>query len=324
MAGMTTLNVAVLDDYQGVALQLADWGPVQARARVDVFTDPLADEAAVVERLSSYDVLCVMRERTPLRAATLARLPRLKAIVSTGARNASIDTEAAKQRGIEIFNTGYFSTPTAELTWALILASARHIPQENAALRGGGWQQTLGEDLDGKTLGIIGLGRVGSLVAKVGLAFGMKVLAWSQNLTAEKAAEAGATRVEKADLLRHSDVISVHLILSERTRGIIGAAEFALMKPTACLVNTSRGPLVVEQALLDALRTRRIARAAIDVYDTEPLPAEHPLRRADNLLATPHVGYVSRGLYEIFYRDTVAHLLRWLDARGAAAPPSPR
>jgi len=256
-----------------------------------------------------------MRERTPLRRELIEQLPNLKLIASTGPRNASIDMKAAAERGIQVAHTAYFPTPTVELTWGLILASARHVTEESATLRAGGWQHTLGEDLANKTLGIIGLGAIGSLVAKVALAFGMKVIAWSQNLTTEKAAAAGATLVTKEQLLQRADFVSIHLVLSVRTTGLIGAAELALMKPTARLVNTSRGPIVVEAALIDALAAGRIAGAAIDVYDIEPLPPDHPYRSIDKLLATPHIGYVSRGLYEVFYRDTVASIAAWLDAR---------
>lgn len=307
------IKVAVLDDYQGVALSIVDWSSVSERANVTVFRDHLSDPDAVAERLAPFDVVCIMRERTPMPATLLERLPKLKLIASTGPRNASIDLAAAAQRGISIAHTGYTSAPTIELTWALILASARHISSEAASVRSGGWQQTLGDDLAGKTLGIVGLGHVGSGVAKVGLAFGMNVIAWSQNLTSEAAKAVGAHRVSKEELLRAADVISIHMVLSRRTVGLIGAAEFALMKPSARLVNTSRGPVVVEQALLNALAERRIAGAAIDVYDVEPLPKEHPYRSADNLLATPHIGYVTRGLYERFYRDSVRNIAAWLD-----------
>jgi phosphoglycerate dehydrogenase-like enzyme len=248
-------------------------------------------------------------------ASLLKRLPRLKLIASTGSRNASIDLAAAAERGITVAHTGYTSAPTIELTWALILASARHISSEAISVRGGGWQRSLGDDMAEKTLGIIGLGNVGSGVAKVGLAFGMKVIAWSQNLTSSAAAAAGARLVSKEDLLRTADVVSIHMVLSSRTVALIGAAELALMKPSARLVNTSRGPLVVEAALLDALADHRIAGAAIDVYDVEPLPEDHPYRRAENLVATPHIGYVSRGLYERFYRDIVSNISTWLDQR---------
>lgn len=311
----SSVRIAVLDDYQGVALQVADWSRVAKRARVEVFTDHIADPDAVVERLLPYDVVCVMRERTPLRKNIIERLPKLKLICSTGKRNASIDTTAAAERGVKVVHTSYTSTPTIEHTWALILASARHLTAESASLRAGGWQTTLGDDLADKTLGVIGLGSVGSQVARVGLAFGMNVIAWSQNLTASAAAAAGARWVSKEVLLRESDIVSIHLVLSRRTMGLMGAAEFALMKPSARLVNTSRGPIVVEAALINALASRQIAGAAVDVYDTEPLPQNHPYRTIDNLLATPHIGYVSRGLYQRFYGDTVAHIVEWLDAR---------
>lgn len=311
-----SINVAVLDDYQGVALSVADWSRIRERASITVFQDHLTDEDAVAKRLAPFDVICVMRERTPLTASLLKRLPKLKLIASTGPGNASIDLATTAERGIAVKHTGYTSAPTIELTWALILASARHIPAEAASVRSGGWQLSLGDDMAGKTLGILGLGHVGSGVAKVGLAFGMKVIAWSQNLTSSAAEAAGARLVSKEDLLRMADVVSIHLVLSSRTVGLIGAAELALMKPSARLINTSRGPLVVEAALLDALANHRIAGAAIDVYDAEPLPDGHPYRRAENLLATPHIGYVSRGLYERFYRDSVTNISTWLDERG--------
>ena len=307
------VKIAVLDDYQGAALKLADWTAVARRAHIDVFNDHLADADAVVKRLLPYDIVCVMRERTPLRREIIERLPNLKMIASTAPRNASIDMQAAADHNVTVLHTGYFSSPTVELTWALILAGARHITSEAAAVRGGGWQQRLGDDMAHKTLGIVGLGGIGSKVAKVGMAFGMNLIAWSQNLTAEKAAAAGATLVSKDELLRQADVVSIHLVLSERTKGLIGASELALMKPTARLVNTSRGPIVQEAALIQALASHRIAGAAIDVYDTEPLPLEHPYRNMPNLLATPHIGYVSRGLYERFYRDTVSNIIAWLD-----------
>jgi phosphoglycerate dehydrogenase-like enzyme len=310
-----SVNIAVLDDYQGVALTLADWSAVAARASVVVFNDHLADADAVVERLLPFDAVCVMRERTPLRRNVIERLPKLKLIASTAKRNASIDTEAAAERGITVVHTSYSSTPTVELTWALILAGARHIVAENASLRDGGWQRSVGDDMADKTLGIIGLGSIGSQVAKVGIAFGMNVIAWSQNLTSQAAAAAGARLVSKEELLREADVVSIHLVLSRRTMGLIGAPELSLMKPSARLINTSRGPIVVEAALVSALGNRQIAGAAVDVFDSEPLPLEHPYRRIDHLLATPHIGYVSRDLYGLFYRDTVANIVAWLDAR---------
>lgn len=309
------INIAVLDDYQGVALSLADWSKVSDRAKITVFQDHVEDEDAVIERLAPFDVVCIMRERTLMSGSLLKRLPKLKLIASTAPRNAAIDLAAAAERGIAVAHTGYFSEPTIELTWALILASARRLVSEVAWVRAGGWQHTIGDDLAGKTLGVLGLGRVGSGVAKVGLAFGMDVIAWSQNLTADAAAAVGVRLVSKQDLLSTADVISIHLVLSRRTVGLIGAAEFALMKPSARLINTSRGPLVVEAALLEALNNNRIAGAAIDVFDVEPLPEDHPYRRAGNLIATPHIGYVTRGLYERFYQDTVANIATWLDER---------
>jgi len=299
-----------------VALKLADWSQLEKRARIDVFHDHLADPAAVVMRLLPYDVVCVMRERTPLRREILERLPNLKLIASTAPRNASIDLAAAAARGIKVVHTGYFSSPTVELTWGLILAGARHLVAEAGALRVGEWQRTVGEDLAGKTLGILGLGSIGAKIATIALAFGMKTIAWSQNLTAEKAQALGAKWVSKEELLSQSDVITIHLVLSDRTRGLIGASEFALMKKSARLINTSRGPIIEEAALIQALEQGRIAGAAIDVYDIEPLPADHPFRKIPTLLATPHIGYVTRGLYERFYRDTVSNISAWLDAGG--------
>ncbi len=310
-------RIAILDDYQDVALSLADWSVLDARATVTVFNDHLADSDAVVARLQPFDIVCVMRERTPMTRATIERLPKLRMIASTGPRNASIDLKAAEERGVQVVHTGYTSAPTIELTWALVLGGARNLVAENTSLRGGGWQQSIGDDLAGRTLGLLGLGNVGGAVAQIGNAFGMTVIAWSQNLTAERAAEVGATLVSKDDLFRDADVVSIHLVLSRRTRGLVGAAELALMKPTARLVNTSRGPIVVEADLIAALKARKIAGAAIDVFDQEPLPLDHPFRTLPNLLATPHIGYVSRGLYARFYQDTVANICRWLDGQAA-------
>jgi phosphoglycerate dehydrogenase-like enzyme len=306
-------KIAVLDDYQHVALSLADWSALAARATVTAFDDHLADPDAIVERLQPFDIVCVMRERTPMTRSIIERLPKLRLIASTAIRNASIDLKAAEERGVQVVHTGYTSAPTIELTWALILGSARNLVAENKSLRGGGWQQSVGDDMAGRTLGVLGLGNIGGAVAHIGNAFGMKVIAWSHNLTAERAAEVGATRVSKEDLFREADIVSVHLVLSGRTRGLVGAAELALMKPSARLVNTSRGPIVVEADLIAALTTGKIAGAAIDVFDQEPLPLDHPFRALPNLLATPHIGYVSRGLYGRFYQDTVENVRRWLN-----------
>ena len=310
------VKIAVLDDYQNVALSMADWSVLDGRASVSVFNDHLADPDAVVARLEPFDVVCVMRERTPMTRAVILRLPRLRLIASTAPRNASIDLEAAGERGIKVVHTGYFSSPTIELTWALILASARSLVAEAASLRAGGWQHHVGDDLTGKTLGVLGLGNIGGAVAKIGTAFGMKVIAWSQNLTAERAAAAAAALVTKEDLFRQADFLTIHLVLSDRTRGLIGAKELALMKPAARLVNTSRGPIVVEADLIATLRNGKIAGAALDVFDQEPLPPDHPYRSLPNLLATPHIGYVSHDLYTRFYRDTVDNIRQWLDRQG--------
>jgi phosphoglycerate dehydrogenase-like enzyme len=311
------MKVAVLDDYQNVALQLADWSAVRRHAEITVFNDHLADPSAVVERLRPFDAVCVMRERTPLTREILQQLPNLKLIASTGPRNASIETQTAADLGIAVTATGYDSTPTIEFTWSLILASMRGIDREAFSLRAGGWQTGLGSNLRGKTLGIVGLGNIGREVARIGLAFGMKVIAWSQNLTEEKASAAGATLVGKQTLFREADVVTVHLVLSSRTRGVVGAPELALMKPTARLINSSRGPIVDQAALIKALLARTIAGAAVDVFDTEPLPADHPFRTLDNLLATPHIGYVTEELYRTFYGDAAASIAAWLEANAA-------
>jgi phosphoglycerate dehydrogenase-like enzyme len=311
------VRIAVLDDYQNVALSLADWSALDERATATVFNDHLANSDAVIERLQPFDIVCVMRERTPMTRAIIERLPKLRLIASTGSRNASIDLKAAEERGVQVVHTGYTSAPTIELTWALILASARNLIAENTSLRRGGWQQSVGDDMAGRTLGLLGLGNVGGAVAKIGNAFGMKVIAWSQNLMNERAAEVGAALVTKDELFQKADVLSIHLVLSDRTRGLVGAAELALMKPTARLINTSRGPIVVEADLVAALTDKTIAGAAIDVFDQEPLQLGHPFRSLPNLLATPHIGYVSRGLYTRFYQDTVANIRRWLDGHVA-------
>jgi phosphoglycerate dehydrogenase-like enzyme len=306
-------RIAILDDYQNVALEVADWSSLRNRTDLTVFNDHLSDTEEIVARLSPFDVVCVMRERTPLPRDILMRLPKLRLIASTGTRNGSIDLAAAAEYGIEVTHTGYDSSPTIELTWALILASARNVVAENASLRLGGWQSTLGSGLRGKTLGILGLGNVGSAVARIALAFGMDVIAWSENLTPELAKSHGARRVSKEELFRQSDILTIHLVLSDRTRGLVGAPEFRLMKQSARLVNTSRGPIIQETALLEALREGRIAGAAVDVFDIEPLPQDHPFRRLENLLATPHIGFVSRELYLTFYQDTVDNVTKWLN-----------
>ena len=306
-------RIAVLDDYQNVALSMANWSALDGQATITVFNDHLPDTDAVVAGLQPFDVVCVMRERTPMTRAVISRLPKLRLIASTATRNASIDLEAAAERGIEVVHTSYSSDSTIELTWALILASARNLVAENASLRAGGWQRLIGDDLRGRTLGVLGLGNIGGAVARIGRAFGMEVIAWSQNLTAERAAKAGAALVSKEELFRQADILTIHLVLSSRTRGLVSAKELALMKPTARLVNTSRGPIVIEADLIAVLQSGKIAGAALDVFDQEPLPADHLFRSLPNLLATPHIGYVSRDLYQHFYQDTVDNIRQWLD-----------
>jgi phosphoglycerate dehydrogenase-like enzyme len=309
------VRIAILDDYQNAALEMADWSSLADKATLTIFNDHLNDVGEIVNRLEPFDVVCVIRERTPLNREILARLPRLKLIASAGRRNASIDLAAAADHNIDVMHTGYDSSSTVELTWALILASARNLVIETASVRFGGWQRTVGDGIRGKVLGILGLGNIGTEVARIAHAFGMDVIAWSENLEPEKARERGARWVSKEELFRQADVLTIHLVLSKRTKGLVATSEISLMKAAARLVNTSRGPIVDEGALVDALRNRQIAGAAIDVFDVEPLPTDHPLRKLDNVLATPHIGYVSRDLYRIFYRDTVANIAEWLGRR---------
>lgn len=312
-----TIRIAILDDYQRVAMRSADWSPLEGRADITVFHEHEANHDALVRQLAPFEAICVMRERTPFTAELIAALPRLRLIASTGRGNASIDVDAAAARGVDVVHTNYSSTPTIEFVWAAILGLARDIAGEAASVRAGGWQIGLGMELRGKTLGILGLGRIGSKVARIGQAFGMDVIAWSQNLAEETASALGVRRVSKQELLARSDVLTIHTRLSERTRGLIGAADLAAMKPSARLINSSRGPIVDEAALVDALRHGRLAGAAIDVFEEEPLPVDHPFRRLPNVLATPHIGYVTEEMYRTFYGDTVQNLVNWLDGRNA-------
>jgi len=305
-------RVAILDDYQNVARRMADWASLPAGTEVVVFADHLSGPDAVAKRLADFDAVVAMRERTPFPCALLERLPKLKLLVTTGMRNASIDVAAAIERGITVCGTAGLPYPTAELTWGLILGLFRRIPSEDRATREGRWQVSCGLGLNGKTLGVIGLGGLGSRVAKIGRAFEMDVIAWSQNLTAARATEVGATLVTKDELLARSDVVSVHLVLGDRTRGLLGARELARMKPTAYLVNTSRGPIVDETALVDAVRKGTIAGAGLDVYDEEPLPLDHPLRNLPNTVITPHLGYVTEEGYKIFYGHALEDVKGWL------------
>jgi phosphoglycerate dehydrogenase-like enzyme len=304
-------RVAILDDYQDVARRLADWPSLPAE--VVVFRDHLSDEAKVAARLADFDVVVAMRERTPFSRSLFERLPRLRLLVTTGMRNASIDLRAASDRGVVVSGTAGLPSPTAELTWALILALLRHVPREDRATREGRWQETLGTTLKGRTLGVLGLGQLGSRVARVGKAFEMDVIAWSQNLTAERAAAVGASLAGNRDeLLAGADIVTIHLVLSDRTRGLVGARELGLMRPTAYLVNTSRGPIVDEGALIATLRAAKIAGAGLDVYDEEPLPADHPLRGLPNTVITPHLGYVTEETYQIFYAQALEDIRAFL------------
>jgi phosphoglycerate dehydrogenase-like enzyme len=306
-------RVALLDDYQGVALGMADWKSLPTGTEVVVFKDHLAAEDALAARLADFDFIMALRERTPFPRTLLERLPKLKLLITAGMRNASIDMKAAAERGVLVCGTSGLPYPTAELAWGLILGLARRIPAEDRATREGRWQTSLGLGLNGKTLGVLGLGTLGSRVARVGRALEMKVLAWSQNLTAERAAAEDAMLVAKDDLLARSDFVSIHLVLSERTRGLVGARELGLMKRSAYLVNTSRGPIVDEAALIRALGDGTIAGAGLDVFDEEPLPRDHPFRRLPNIVITPHLGYVTEETYRIFYGQAVEDIKAYLD-----------
>lgn len=309
------LRCAVLDDYQDVSRTMADWSALADRVAVTVFTEPMTDRLALPKALEPFDIVVAMRERTPFDQALFAKLHRLKLLVTTGMRNASIDLDAAATAGVTVCGTEGYASSTAELTWGLILALMRRIPQENALFHTGGrWQTSLGRDLRGLKLGIIGYGKLGARVARFGHAFEMQVGAWSRSLTPDRAAAAGIGHYPDLDaLLADADVASIHLVLNDGTRNLIGARELGLMKPSAVLVNTSRGPIVEEQALVAALRENRIAGAALDVYDREPLPPRHRLRGLDNLVATPHLGYVTENTYRIFYGQAVEDIAAWLD-----------
>lgn len=318
MSAASLPRVAVLDDYLGVSHEVADWSVLEGLSRVDVIRRPLRvpDEAAEV--LAPYEVLCHLRERTAMPRTLIERLPNLKFMTVTGKAHRTLDLEAATERGIAVSNVSTdrkASNATPEMTWALILAAARHVPFEDRQLRAGRWQNTMGLLLDGKTLGLLGLGRVGQRVAAIGQAFGMRVIAWSPNLTAEAAAAHGVTRVDKEDLFARSDVLSVHVVLSERSRHLVGRAELALMKRTALLVNTARGPIVDEAALVEALQGGRIAGAGLDVFEHEPLPPDHPLCAMDQVVLTPHLGYGTRDTFEGFYRSTVQGVLAYLQGQ---------
>ncbi len=309
------IHVAVLDDYQDVALQMADWSILPSDCQVRAFRDHISDLDALIARLAPFEIITCMRERTPFPRTLLEQLPNLRLLVTAGMRNAAIDLAAATDLGIIVCGTdGGPLSPPAELTWGLVLALVRHIPQEDAAVRDGQWVTTLGLTLEGKVLGVLGLGQLGSRVARVGTAFGMPVIAWSQNLTAEKASQLGATLVSKDELFAQSDILSVNVQLSDRTRGLIGAHELSLMKPTAYLINTARGPIVDEAALIHALQSGTIAGAGLDVFDEEPLPADHPFKSLDNTILVPHIGYVTREQYQVRYQGTVENVVAYLSS----------
>jgi len=314
---------AILDDYQNVALQMADWSLVSNDVDIKVFNASLGNEAQVIAALRGFEIVCLMRERTPFTRTIFEQLDGLRLVITSGMRNAAIDLAAAADRNVLVCGTQSPGHATAELTWGLILELARKIGVENARLKAGAlWQETIGLDLDGKTLGVIGLGRLGSRVATFGRAFGMPVLAWSENLTAERCREVGASLVSKDEVLRRADFVTLHVQLSARSRGLIGARELGLMQPTAFLINTSRGPIVDEGALLEALRVGRIAGAALDVYDIEPLPTDHPLRTLPNVVLTPHLGYVTRETYLSFYGQMVEDIRAFLDGKPLRVIPS--
>jgi D-3-phosphoglycerate dehydrogenase len=307
---------AILDDYQNVVLKTADWSALKKDVEITVFNEPLGGQDKVVKALSDFEIVVGMRERTPFPRAVIEALPKLKLLITTGARNASFDLEAAKARNVVVCGTPSIGNPTAGIAIGLMLELTRRIGFENARMKAGElWQSTIGLDLDGQTLGIIGLGKLGNRVAQIAKAFGMKVIAWSQNLTPEKCREAGVEYASKEDLLRQADFVTIHVVLSPRSRGLIGANELGLMKPTAYIINTSRGPIIDEAALIAALKDKRIAGAGLDVFDVEPLPQGHPLRRVDNVVLTPHLGYVSLQNYRAYFAGVVEDIRGWIDGK---------
>ncbi len=310
------LRCAILDDYQNVVLSSADWSKVTGDVDIKVFNEHLGGPDKVIAALQDFAIIVATRERTGFPKQVIDALPNLKLLITTGMRNASIDTEAAKARGVMVCGTGAFGSPTSGIAIGLMLELTRHIGYENARLHAGAaWQTTIGPELEGLTLGVLGLGKLGQRTANIAKAFGMKVIAWSQNLTPEKCAEAGVGYVGKDDLFRQSDFVTIHVVLSQRSRGLVGAKEIGLMKPTAYLINTSRGPIIDEAAMLTALRDRAIAGAGLDVFDVEPLPLDHPLRKMDNVVITPHLGYVSTQNYKHYFSGVVEDIRGFLDGK---------
>ncbi|WP_426118087.1 D-2-hydroxyacid dehydrogenase family protein [Pseudomonas sp. DSP3-2-2] len=311
MTQRSPVRIAVLDDWQSVASDVVDWSVLNSIGEVTFLHEFPADTDSMAARLQAFDVICVMRERSTFDEALLSQLPHLKLLVTGGMRNAAIDVKAAGKLGIQVCGTDSYKHAAPELTWALIMGITRNLVDEANALRSGQWQMGLGSDLHGKTLGILGLGSIGKWIARYGQAFGMNVIAWSENLTAEAAAESGVTYVSKQQLFEQSDVLSVHLVLSDRSRGLVDAQALSWMKPCAYLINTARGPIVDEAALIETLQQRRIAGAALDVFAIEPLPAEHPFRTLDNVLATPHIGYVTENNYRTFFSQMIEDIQAW-------------
>jgi len=311
-----SLKAAILDDYQNVAVAFADWSPVAKDVALTVFNKPFASQDEAIKALKDFAIVVGMRERTPFPRKVIEALPNLKLLITTGARNNSFDVKACAERGVTVCGTGAVGSPTTGVTFGLILELTRRIGFENARLKGGApWQVTIGRDLEGMTLGVVGLGKLGARSAAVGKAFGMKAIGWSQNLTPEKAQAAGAEYVSKEDLFRRADIVTIHLVLSDRSRGLIGASELGLMKKTSYLVNTSRGPIIDEKALIAALQAKAIAGAGLDVFDVEPLPLDHPYRKMDNVVITPHLGYVSEQNYRKYFPDIVEDIRAWLDGK---------
>jgi D-3-phosphoglycerate dehydrogenase len=309
---MTRLRCAILDDYYDTALSLADWPKLADRVDVTTFTHPFASEQAAASALADFEIICAMRERTAFPRSLIETLPKLKLLITSGVRNAAIDMEAAKARGVVVCGTQYSGDPTAALTFGLILELTRKIGQENARMHAGEpWQKLGGVGIEGKTLGVIGLGKLGTKIAGLAKAFGMNVIAWSPNLTKERCEAAGVGYASKEELFATADIISIHVVLSERSRGLVGAADLARMKPTAYLVNTARGPIVDEAALLEVLQQKKIAGAGIDVFSVEPLPVEHPFRKLDNLVLTPHLGYVTEESFRTHYGQMVECIDAW-------------
>jgi phosphoglycerate dehydrogenase-like enzyme len=313
---MPRFRCAILDDYQDVALQVTDWSKVAGDLDIKVFNEHLGGHDNVVRALQGFAIVCAMRERTAFPRAVIENLPDLKLLITTGMRNAAIDVAAARERHVAVCGTPALGNPTAGVAIGLMLELTRRIGYENARMKAGvPWQSTLGLDLDGLTLGVLGLGKLGTRTARIARAFGMKVIAWSQNLTPEKCKEAGVDYASKDDLFRQSDIVTIHLVLSQRTRGLVGAKELGLMQPTAYIINTSRGPLIDEAALLAVLRNKKIAGAGLDVFDVEPLPTDHALRKLDNVVLTPHLGYVAIQNYRAYFAGVVDDIRAFLDGK---------